>query len=232
MGETWDQTAIEWVEPELAAMEQAEMVWEEMERKKVEAEGGLLILGIPVYVDDRRFRRLVHAVLDHIATRCPADLERIRCRVSCIETIRPGERPSNVAASYGGLAHGTPVCLVGHAGEPDDMAWPIKVSRRMIEGPRAALVETLVHELGHAVSTSTDVEVRSRLGGEWGDELAADHHAARWGFGRLIASQRSGRCAAHHGPAPGEEVVVGFGGRRVAWRVTRERVPVCEGVVR
>ena len=250
--ETSDQTAIEWVEPELAAMEQAEMVWEEMERKKVEreemrreeveqeemerkkveAEGGVLILGIPVYVDDGRFRGLLRAALDQIRTRCPADLKRIRGRVSCIETIRPGERPPYVDASYGGLAHATPVCVVGHAGEREDMAWPIKVSRPLVEGPRAALVAVLVHELGHAVSTPDDKSVRSRLGEEWGDELAADHHAAKWGFGRVISSLRSGRCVAHHGPVPGEEVVVGFGGHRVAWRVTSDRVPVCDGLVR
>ena len=248
----WLKSYDEWVEPEMAAMEQAEMVWEEMERKKVEreemrreeieqeemerkkveAEGGVLILGIPVYIDDERFRGLLRAALDQIRTRCPADLERIRRRVSRIEPMRPGERPPYVSASYGGLAHGTPVCLVGHAGEPEDMARPIKMSRRTVEGPRAALVETLVHELGHAVSTSADIEVRSKLGREWGSELAADHHAVRWGFGRLIASQRSDRCVAHHGPVPGEEVVVGFGEHRVAWRVTDDRVPVYEGLVR
>ena len=109
---------------------------------------------------------------------------------------------------------------------------PIKRSRRTGEGPRAALVETCGHELGHAVSTSADIEVRSKLGPEWGDELAADHNAAKWGFGRLLLSQRSGRCAAHHGPVPGEKVVLTFGEHRVAWRVTDDRVPVCEGLVR
>jgi len=102
----------------------------------------------------------------------------------------------------------------------------------MIEGPRAGLVGILVHEFGHAVSTQDDIMVRSRLGEEWGDELAADHYAAKWGFGRLIGSLRSDRCAAHHGPGPGEKVVVGFGKHRIAWHVTDDRVPICDGLVR
>ncbi len=108
---------------------------------------------------------------------------------------------------------------------PLDAAWPIRVSRRAIEGPRDALVAVLVHELGHAASTPDDIEVRSGLGREWGSELAADHHAAKWGFGRLMTSMRTQRDVGHHGPAPGEEVVV-------AWRVTRDRIPVYDGLVR
>ena len=240
--ETSGQTTTEWVEPEMAAMEQAEMVWKEMEwenlereemrreaveqeeieRKKVAAEGGLLILGIPVFVNDRGFRCLLRAVLDQIGTRCPADLERIRGHVRRIETMRPDEMPSYVRAYYD---------------RPDrpggaDVEPYISVSRPLVEGPRATLVGVLAHEFGHAASTPEDVEARSGLGGEWGSELAADHHAAKWGFGRLLASLRSSRCAAHHGPVPGEEVVVAFGQYRVAWRVTDDRVPVCEGLVR
>ena len=215
--EEYDQTVIEWVEEELAEMER-----EKMEEKKAEAEGGLPIMGIAVHICDRGFRGLLGAVLDQIHARCHGDLGRIRSRVMRIEEMRPEEMPSHALAYFG-----RPDRPLAAAAEPY-----IRVSRALIDGPRAALVGVLAHELGHAVSTPEDVEVRSGLGREWGSELAADHHAARWGFGRLIASRRSGRCAAHHGPMPGEKVVVAFGEYRVTWRITEDRVPVCEGLVR
>jgi hypothetical protein len=105
------------------------------------------------------------------------------------------------------------------------------MSQRTIEGPREKLVEVLVHELGHAASTPEDVRVRSGLGGEWGSKLAADHHAAKWGFGPLMASMRPQRDVEHHGHAPGERVVVRFREHRMEWRVTDNRVLVREGQV-
>ncbi len=116
------------------------------------------------------------------------------------------------------------------------------IIRRLSPAPNGAprFVGWEAHVLGRggvsahsrAVSTSDDIEVGTRLGPEWGAELVADHYAAKWGFGRLIASRRSGRCVEHHGPVPGEDVVVAFGEHHAALRITRDRVPVCEGLVR
>ncbi len=195
------------------------------------ADGPWLIHGVEVRVADRRFRSLLRAVLGHIGDRCPEDLDRIRRRVSRIERIPPGERPSRTLAYYGRSGDGAPDRLSGADGEPETEAWPIRVSRPVIEGPREKLVEVLGHELAHAASTPDDVKVRSGLGREWGSELAADHHAAKWGFGRLMASIRPQRDAAHHGPVPGDRVDVRFREHRMEWRVTDNRVLVREGPV-
>ncbi len=192
-------------------------------------DGPWLIHGVEVHIDDRRFRGFLRSVLSHIGDQYPEDLDRIRRRVSRIEYIRPGERPPRTQASYGDSVQGTPECIPGSNGRSEPAAWPIKVSRSLIEEPLETLVAVLVHELGHSVSTADDVEVRSRLGREWGSELAADHHAAKWGFGRLIRSMRPERSVAHHGPIPGEQVVVGFGEHQMGWRVTDNRVLVREG---
>jgi len=187
-----------------------------------------LVRGIPVHLGDRRFRGFLGAVLDRIGDRHAEDLDRIRRRVSRIDLIQPGQKPPNVAASYGDPVHGAPEHILGPDGGFVVAAWPITVSLRLIEAPRDALVEGLVHELGHAVATQEEIEVRSDLGRGWGQELAADHCAARWGFGPLIERMRPDRSAAHHGPVPGERVEVRFGGHAVCWRVTADRVPVRE----
>jgi len=187
-----------------------------------------LVHGIPVHVGDLRFRGFLGAVLDRIGDRRPEDLDRIRRRVSRIEPMRPGEMPPNVAASYGDPAHGAPERISGPDGGSKVAAWPIRVAPRLIEAPRDKLVEGIVHEFGHAVATPDDIEIRSDLGRGWGQELAADHCAARWGFGRLVQRMRPDRSAAHHGPVPGERVEVRFGGHAVCWLVTADRVPVRE----
>jgi hypothetical protein len=192
------------------------------------SQGPWLVHGIPVHVGDQRFRGFLGAVLDRIGSRRPEDLDRIRRRVSHVDLIQPGEKPPNVAASYGDAAHGAPEHIPGPDGGSEVTAWPIRVAPRLVDAPRDKLVEGLVHELGHAVATPEDIEVRSDLGRGWGQELAADHHAARWGFGRLIRSMRPDRSVAHHGPVPGERVEVRFGGHAVCWRVTADRVPVRE----
>jgi hypothetical protein len=192
------------------------------------AQGPWLVRGILVHVGDRRFRGFLGAVLDRIGSRRPEDLDRIRRRVSRVEPLPPGAKPPNVAASYGDPARGAPEYIPGPDGGSVVAAWPIRVAPRLIEASRDKLVEGLVHELGHAVATPDDIEIRSDLGRGWGQELAADHCAARWGFGRLIRSMRPDRSAAHHGPVPGERVEVRFGGHAVCWRVTPDRVPVRE----
>ncbi len=187
------------------------------------------IHGIEIDVWDRRFRGLLRAVLDHLADRFPEDLARIRCRVSHIAYFGSAEARPGISASYGDKVQGAPEHLAGPDGILRPAAWPIRVSRSLIEGGRKFLVAVIVHELGHAASTPDDVEVRSGLGSEWGAELAADYHAARWGFGRLITSMRPKRSVAHHGPVPGEKVIVRFGENRVDWLVRDDRVLKCEG---
>jgi len=186
------------------------------------------VCGVAVHVGDERFRGYLGAVLDRIGDRRPEDLDRIRRRVSRVEPMPPGEKPPNVAASYGDPAHGAPEYIPGPDGGSVVAAWPIKVAPRLIEAPRDKMVEGIVHELGHAVATPEEIEIRSDLGRAWGQEFAADHRAARWGFGRLIERMRPDRSAAHHGPVPGERVEVRFGGHTVCWRVTADRVPVRE----
>jgi hypothetical protein len=193
------------------------------------ARGPWLVRGVEVRVGDRRFRGYLGAVLDRIASRWPEDLDRIRHRVSRIDLMQPREKPSNVAASYGDPVLGAPEYMASSDGGSEVAAWPIRVAPRLIEAPRDALVEGLVHELGHAAATPEDIEIRCDLGRGWGQELAADHCAARWGFGPLIERMRPDRSAAHHGPVPGERVEVRFGGHAVCWRVTADRVPVREG---
>jgi len=192
------------------------------------ARGPWLVRGIPVHLGDRRFRGFLGAVLDRIGDRHPEDLDRIRRRVSRIEPMPPGQKPPNVAASYGDPVHGAPEHILGPDGGFVVAAWPISVAPRLIEAPRDKMVEGIVHELGHAVATPEEIEVRSDLGRGWGQELAADHCATRWGFGPLIERMRPDRSAAHHGPVPGERVEVRFGGHVVCWRVTADRVPVRE----
>ena len=206
----------------------------EKERGEARGDGGparrpWLVRGVEVRVGDRRFRGFLGAVLDRIGDRHPEDLDRIRRRVSRIDLIQPGQKPPNVAASYGDPVHGAPEHILGPDGGFVVAAWPITVSLRLIEAPRDNLVEGIVHEFGHAVATPDDIEVRSDLGRGWGQELAADHCAARWGFGPLIERMRPDRSAAHHGPVPGERVEVRFGRHVVCWRVTADRVPVREG---
>jgi hypothetical protein len=186
------------------------------------------VRGIPVHVGDRRFRGFLGAILERIGSRHREDLERIRRRVSRIEPMPPGEKAPNVAASYGDPDRGAPERIPGPGGGSEVAAWPIRVAPRLIEAPRDKLVEGIVHELGHAAATPEEIEVRSDLGRAWGQELAADHRAARWGFGPLIERMRPDRSAAHHGPVPGERVEVRFGGHAVCWRVTPDRVPVRE----
>jgi len=186
------------------------------------------VCGVAVHVGDGRFRGFLGAVLDRIGDRRPEDLDRIRRRVSRIDLMQPGEKPSNVAASYGDPVLGAPEHIPGQDGGFVVAAWPIRVAPRLVDSPRDKLVEGLVHEFGHAVATQEEIEVRSDLGRGWGQELAADHHAARWGFGVLIERMRPDRAAAHHGPIPGERVEVRFGGHAVCWRVTADRVPVRE----
>jgi len=187
-----------------------------------------LVHGIPVHVGDRRFRGFLGAVLDRIGSRHPEDLDRIRRRVSRIDRTQPGEKPPNVAASYGDPARGAPEHISGPNGGFVVAAWPIMVAPRLIEAPRDKMVEGIVHELGHAVATPEEIEVRSDLGRGWGQELAADHCATRWGFGPLIERMRPDRSVAHHGPVPGERVEVRFGCNVVCWQVTADRVPVRE----
>ena len=187
-----------------------------------------LVHGIPVHVGDRRFRGFLGAVLDRIGDRRPEDLDRIRRRVSRVDLMQPGEKPPNVAASYGDPARGAPEFIPGPDGESVVAAWPIMVAPRLVEAPRDRMVEGIVHEFGHAVATPDDIEIRSDLGRGWGQELAADHCAARWGFGPLIERMRPDRSVAHHGPIPGERVEVRFGGHAVCWRVSADRVPVRE----
>jgi len=193
------------------------------------ARGPWLVRGVPVHVGDRRFRGYLGAVLDRIGSRRPEDLGRIRQRVSRVDLMQPGEKPSNVAASYGDPVLGAPEYMASSDGGSEVAAWPIRVAPRLIEAPRDALVEGLVHELGHAAAKPEDIEIRCDLGRGWGQELAADQCAARWGFGRLIERMRPDRSAAHHGPVPGERVDIRFGGHTVYWRVTADRVPVREG---
>jgi len=193
------------------------------------SQGPWLVHGLEVRVGDRRFRGHLGAVLDRIASRHPEDLDRIRRRVNRVDLMQPGQKPPNVAASYGDPVHGAPEHNSGPDSGSEVAAWPIRVAPRLVEAPRDRMVEGIVHELGHAVATPEDIEVRSDLGRAWGQELAADHHAARWGFGRLIEQMRPDRSAAHHGPVPGERVEVRFGRHVVCWRVTADRVPVREG---
>ena len=221
---------IDWA---LDLLSEAEEEAAEKEQSEAGGDGGgsqgpWLVRGILVHVGDRRFRGYLDAVLDRIGGRRPEDLDRIRRRVSRIDLIQPGQKPPNVAASYGDPVHSAPEHILGPDGGFVVAAWPITVSRRLIEAPRDNLVEGIVHELGHAVATPDDIEIRSDLGRGWGQELAADHHAARWGFGSLIERMRPDRSAAHHGPVPGERVEVRFGGHAVCWRVTADRVPVRE----
>lgn len=191
-------------------------------------QGPWLVCGVEVRVGDRRFRGYLGAVLDRISNRHPEDLDRIRRRVSRIDLMRPGEKASNIAASYGDPARGAPENIPGPDGGSMVAAWPIRVAPRLVEAPRDKMVEGIVHELGHAVATPEEIEVRSDLGRGWGQELAADHCATRWGFGPLIERMRPDRNAAHHGPVPGERVEIRFGGHAVCWRVTDNRVPVRE----
>ncbi len=219
---------IDWALDLLAEDEDGPAEKKQGEGGPARAQGPWLVHGIPVHVGDRRFRGYLGAVLDRIGDRRPEDLDRIRRRVSRIDLMQPGEMPPNVAASYGDPAHGAPEYIPGPDGGSEVAAWPIMVAPRLVEAPRDKMVEGIVHELGHAVATPEEIEVRSDLGRGWGQELAADHCAARWGFGRLIRSMRPDRSAAHHGPVPGERVEVRFGRHAVCWRVTADRVPVRE----
>jgi hypothetical protein len=160
------------------------------------SQGPWQVRGVAVHVGDRRFRGYLDAVLDRIASRHPEDLGRIRQRVSRIEPMPPGAKPPNIAASYGDPTRGAPEFIPGPDGESVVAAWPIAVSRRLIEAPPDKLVEGIVHEFGHAVATQEEIEVRSDLGRGWGQELAADHCAARWGFGPLIERMRPDRSVA------------------------------------
>ena len=132
------------------------------------SQGPWQVCGVAVHVGDRRFRGYLGAVLDRIGDRHPEDLDRIRRRVSRIDLIQPGQKPPNVAASYGDPVHGAPEHILGPDGGLVVAAWPISVAPRLIEAPRDALVEGLVHELGHAVATQEEIEVRSDLGRGWG----------------------------------------------------------------
>ncbi len=193
--------------------------------------GPLPIHGIEVTVGDRQFRGHLRAVLDRIGHRYPNDLDRIRSRVSRIAYFGSAETCPGIAACYGDDIHGAPEHIPGPDGIPSPAAWPIRVSRSLVEEPRDLVVAVIVHELGHAACTPDDIEVRSVLGAEWGHELAADHFATKWGFRMLIDSMRPNRSVAHHGPLPGEQVLVRFGPHELAWHVTGDRVLVREDSV-
>lgn len=110
-----------------------------------------LIHGIEVNIYDQRFRRILRAVLDRIGRRHPEDLARIRRRVSRVAYFGSAEAHPGVAASYGDDVHGAPKRIPDPNGKPRPAAWPIRVSRSLIEGPRKVLlVAVTIHELGHA----------------------------------------------------------------------------------
>jgi hypothetical protein len=109
--------------------------------------------------------------------------------------------------------------------DPGTWAWGIDATPGVLclaeHQDRHDLRGVAAHEFGHACTTHWDRERRGAPSDEWSSELAADWHAYRWGFGRVIARDRKRRDFGHHGPAPRSTFTIEAEEGVYHYRVTR-----------
>src|SRR5689334_2562443 len=121
---------------------------------------------IPCAIATPRICRAIDLVLRRIADRAPADLERLRTRVSRFIDVPISEdtQGDEVAGAF-----------TNH--DFYDFDTPCEV---YIAKGRRNYLPVVAHELGHACTREDNFFERDGFDGEWASEMAADFYAYLW----------------------------------------------------
>lgn len=144
-------------------------------------------------------RNAIRVVLTRISEQFPDDHATLCRIVLAIEPLADEDAAKGIRGKWQGQEE--------RSDDPMTWSWgfskPAPGTLYLIDRREKHAVALVAHELGHAITTFFDLQMRGDAEDEWASELTADWYAYRWGFCAEIEAHRPTRDWRHHGVPPG-----------------------------